>query len=1179
MLCVFVMVVSFMGITIMPMQHVLAQSTYYVGGMGASDGNPGTTTQPFATIQKAASIAVAGDIINIRTGTYRETVTPINSGTTFQPDQGATVVISGLDEAGNTGWTVHSGNIYKKAITLPVNGYNQSFPNNTTLAANQVFKDGAMQFEARWPKVGYVDDLLDRSKLRQRNSTSNWTASSITDSDIPNIPGGWVGGKIWITGWFITQTRTISSNDGTKINFPATNADLRFSQYYYLTGKLGALTQAKEWHYESDMLYFWQEDGGSPTGVEYKVRNWGFDLRGKSNITIIGLQFFGCEINADINSSNTIIDGIKAKYLNHTFLQASYFTNALQTGMKVIGPNSIIRNSEIQHGASQGIWLGENCKAENNLITDFNYEGSYACGVGFWDRTAGQVTTHNTIARMGRSAIDFSVNFKGSHLNMDISYNDIYNCLMASSDGGAIYGAIDNDITGTRIHHNWIHDSSAQRTPSADYTVGISAGMYLDQASGPCTFDHNVLWNNYEADFHTWQDDRKHRNAGKSWIYNNTFATDAGDNWYSARSYLTIVDWFFDEMRNNIFRDDVVINWIVPSETWGDVENCLMETQNPKFMNQGHGGLKGRLKSESPGIDAGVEIPGITEGNVGTPDIGAYEHGGTEWVPGYSAEGYVPDYYATEQPWAEEPTPPIRTEADPGTIEVDDAETGTGENQYEFVGSWGTSTPDDAFMETDHYTAATDDYYQIRFTGTQVKVFGEKNTAFGIVAISIDGGEETLVDSYSATRIVNTLLYTSPELLKGSHTVKVRMTGTKNDSSEGTWHTADRVIITTGTIVIDDSETGTGENQYEFVGTSWQASQPSTAYMQTDHYSGKAGDYYQVRFTGTQVEVYGEKNTAFCIVAISIDGGEETLVDCYNAEKIGNTLLFTSAELSDGSHIVKVRLTDKKNPSSASYWHTADRVVVTLGVGTFVKGINFGGDAVTIDGNLWLSHESAVSSGLAVVDGSPGVGSFTWDPTPVDSDFQNMLDAVVWSSAADMNLTQTLANGAYNVYIWTVENYMDNFRSSSLQLEGTTVASSIGTMDYGTWQKYGPYNVTVSDGVLNIDMIRNSGDPLIGGMAIFSPGGTVGIKDYLQKADECIVYPNPSNGRFSIKSTNTIKSLEVYKVSGGKVYSLNNINQDRIEELNIQSIPDGIYFIRLFDGEKSFSQKLIIRKD
>ncbi|HTF20504.1 MAG TPA: DUF1565 domain-containing protein, partial [Chryseolinea sp.] len=89
---------------------LLFATDYYVGGAGAADSNPGTASQPFLTVQKAASVAKAGDVVNIRAGVYRETVTPAQSGVTFQSAEGA--VISGLSQV--TGpWTLHSGNIYK----------------------------------------------------------------------------------------------------------------------------------------------------------------------------------------------------------------------------------------------------------------------------------------------------------------------------------------------------------------------------------------------------------------------------------------------------------------------------------------------------------------------------------------------------------------------------------------------------------------------------------------------------------------------------------------------------------------------------------------------------------------------------------------------------------------------------------------------------------------------------------------------------------------------------------------------------------------------------------------------------------------------------------------------------------------------------------------------------------
>ena len=52
----------------------------------------GSLGNPYQTIQKAANVAQAGDNVYVRGGTYRETVTLSNSGTsgspiTFQPYQ------------------------------------------------------------------------------------------------------------------------------------------------------------------------------------------------------------------------------------------------------------------------------------------------------------------------------------------------------------------------------------------------------------------------------------------------------------------------------------------------------------------------------------------------------------------------------------------------------------------------------------------------------------------------------------------------------------------------------------------------------------------------------------------------------------------------------------------------------------------------------------------------------------------------------------------------------------------------------------------------------------------------------------------------------------------------------------------------------------------------------------
>ncbi|MCS7055460.1 MAG: right-handed parallel beta-helix repeat-containing protein [Thermoflexales bacterium] len=62
-----------------PMAPEASQQVFYVAPYG-SDSNPGTESQPWRTIRKAAETLTAGQTVLIRAGTYREKVTPKHSG-------------------------------------------------------------------------------------------------------------------------------------------------------------------------------------------------------------------------------------------------------------------------------------------------------------------------------------------------------------------------------------------------------------------------------------------------------------------------------------------------------------------------------------------------------------------------------------------------------------------------------------------------------------------------------------------------------------------------------------------------------------------------------------------------------------------------------------------------------------------------------------------------------------------------------------------------------------------------------------------------------------------------------------------------------------------------------------------------------------------------------------------
>jgi hypothetical protein len=112
-------------------------------------------------------VAIAGDTCLIRAGVYRETVTVVNSGTagnpiTFKAYPGESVTISGADLV-TPEWTPYSGHIYRTNLA-----WNLDVRNGTQVTGNQIFVDGLMMPEARWPNVpiGHLTQLKNSDKAR-----------------------------------------------------------------------------------------------------------------------------------------------------------------------------------------------------------------------------------------------------------------------------------------------------------------------------------------------------------------------------------------------------------------------------------------------------------------------------------------------------------------------------------------------------------------------------------------------------------------------------------------------------------------------------------------------------------------------------------------------------------------------------------------------------------------------------------------------------------------------------------------------------------------------------------------------------------------------------------------------------------------------------------------------------
>jgi O-glycosyl hydrolase len=127
---------------------------------------------------------------------------------------------------------------------------------------------------------------------------------------------------------------------------------------------------------------------------------------------------------------------------------------------------------------------------------------------------------------------------------------------------------------------------------------------------------------------------------------------------------------------------------------------------------------------------------------------------------------------------------------------VNDTATGMGANKFNYSGGgWGYSYQPGAYSSDNHYDGTANDYYTFQFVGTQVAVYGSWAPNNGILAYSIDGGAETTLDLYASSRSDDQILFVTPLMTNGTHTLKVRVTGTKDTLSSGYWVPADRIDV------------------------------------------------------------------------------------------------------------------------------------------------------------------------------------------------------------------------------------------------------------------------------------------------------------------------------------------------------------------------------------------------
>jgi len=477
------------------------EGVYYVAASG-SDSNDGLTeATPFKTVAHANTLALEpGNQILFKKGdTFEGAIAAAYSGSSGSVikygayGSGANPVIKGTSVV--TGWTLHSGNIYKASIAS---------------GANQVFVNGSRVPFARTPNFS-TTPANNYITIDSVESTTQFTCADLIGTD-------WTGATIIIrpNDWSFEARKVIACNTTTgQVTLEsATTYPILVGRIFLVLNHIDTLSDANQCVIDGTDVYLWTSGGDTPANytVEVSTRDYGITGAARSYIDIGEIDFYGFRKDAvyfsGINSNITINIGdykgngecavnifgsTSNSYITATNLTVSYSNRA---GIRLKGNAHTVQNIEPTNIAMlEHIGL-------NAFIDPYN------TGVGI---LAYEVS--NSIIQLNRT--DY-VGYNGLMvygLNNLVEKNRARRSCQTLTDGAGIY--LHRDCSGSTVRNNICFESG--------YTgSSASHGLYFDNDSeGIDVYSNTAFRNNGNGIFlHDTIDIDVHLNTCFGNLYN-----------------------------------------------------------------------------------------------------------------------------------------------------------------------------------------------------------------------------------------------------------------------------------------------------------------------------------------------------------------------------------------------------------------------------------------------------------------------------------------------------------------------------------------------------------------------------------------------------------------------------------------------------------------------------------
>ena len=483
-----------------------SQSTYYVApsSSGGSDSNNGSIGSPFETIQYGINqLSSGGDILYIRAGIYRETITINKTGASGNPIiieayGSEEVTIDGtVDVTGS--WTSHGNGIYKL----------NSYSTNIT----QLFVDDEPMVNARWPNAQFNDDSVfshstwaqgDENTLSDTDDPDYVDDRSINgslqiDEDIFDPGVGGIGnsaldlnGSIGILNigsfktWTVAitgHTQNASSDDVITYNTGDIGTYKDKHHYYFFEGKLSFLDTNNEWfHDKSDnTLYVYPDYGDlSNRTIKGKTTDYSVTFSGAQYVTLKKINFFATTFEMTGNSDYNTVEECNFYYPSASKRMLGTTDGLGTPNVTELGSNAdnnTIEKCLFENTEGEALVIkGDTNTIKNNYFHHIDWSASELQGlmVSIYCTGTSNIFQENTIHTTGASATVLPGR------TSTFSYNKVTNTGLLQSDG-AVFQGTKNYVQGSVVHHNFIYDTEKYAfrydAPGGDATQAGSYGI------------------------------------------------------------------------------------------------------------------------------------------------------------------------------------------------------------------------------------------------------------------------------------------------------------------------------------------------------------------------------------------------------------------------------------------------------------------------------------------------------------------------------------------------------------------------------------------------------------------------------------------------------------------------------------------------------------------------------